>query len=478
MKHLALIARTTVAYLRRALQGLRASPEANQIVRPVFLWLSRGTACLVALFFGFLLCSVQSNGITTQSGTTLGILAVLLTVVLYAISLETRTSIQQASLVLFSIYFIGSIYASFMWGIEMPMSLLGFALVIMLSSILVSARASIVLGIIVCVTILVIGFLQVLSITPPDLSWRAYPITSNDPIQIAALFFMIVLIAWLSNKKKEELLETTLALKDDIQHERDTLEVRVHQKTKEIFLLEQDRLMSQQKFIEMGKIASSMIHDLSQPLTSLGLHLSSLEVPQADTPAQTTLARAQKLSTEINRFVCDMRSSLSGSKELKTFVLDELLQNIISHINDTYPKTKAKFIVTCDKEYACTTYPNLLRQALSNIISNALDAVSELPEEYQKIGILCSRTDTTTTITIADSGKGIPPELLETIFTPFFTSNKPSGTGLGLTIAESLIEHELGGSIRIAHRHERLSKYSGATFIITFPTQHVTDITK
>lgn len=93
---------------------------------------------------------------------------------------------------------------------------------------------------------------------------------------------------------------------------------------------------------------------------------------------------------------------------------------------------------------------NLLAQALSILITNAAEAVSEIPNGIIKIRIHSLGTDKTR-IEVEDNGVGIQQEILDEIFTPFF-STKPNGTGIGLSIARQII-HLHGGILEVDSIH-------------------------
>jgi signal transduction histidine kinase len=104
--------------------------------------------------------------------------------------------------------------------------------------------------------------------------------------------------------------------------------------------------------------------------------------------------------------------------------------------------------------------PDQLRQAFTNLLMNAIQAVKGR-------GILrlsTSLTDTTVVTTIADSGPGIPKEYLSKIFDPFFTTKgQGEGSGLGLTVARRIIR-KFGGDLRIESQEA-----SGTSCIVTLP---------
>ena len=87
---------------------------------------------------------------------------------------------------------------------------------------------------------------------------------------------------------------------------------------------------------------------------------------------------------------------------------------------------------------------NLLQQAWGNIFTNALQAIGERDGELTVTSV---REDSHMLITVEDSGPGIPAEIMPRLFEPFFTT-KEQGTGLGLTIANTLVEAN-GGGLRL-----------------------------
>jgi signal transduction histidine kinase len=100
---------------------------------------------------------------------------------------------------------------------------------------------------------------------------------------------------------------------------------------------------------------------------------------------------------------------------------------------------------------------NRLLQVFLNLISNSMDAMVEGGNIHISTGV----DDDSVLVTVSDDGPGIPEELREKIFSPFFTT-KQNGTGLGLSIVEEIIR-EHGGKIKLQDSKK------GATFIIQLP---------
>lgn len=119
-----------------------------------------------------------------------------------------------------------------------------------------------------------------------------------------------------------------------------------------------------------------------------------------------------------------------------------------------YSQSVDPFDLSCDAD------PELLEQAIINLLRNASDAVTEVANP--QIAILCRVQDERLHITISDNGRGLPANHSEQIFVPFFTT-KPGGSGIGLSLARHIaLAH--GGQLQVAANHP-----AGAVFTLLLP---------
>jgi len=104
----------------------------------------------------------------------------------------------------------------------------------------------------------------------------------------------------------------------------------------------------------------------------------------------------------------------------------------------------------------------LLKQVLVNLVRNAMDAVAETPPAKRNITIRSAVRPADVEISVHDTGTGLPAEITDTVFTPFVTT-KSQGLGIGLTIAQRIVEAH-AGTIAGQGNHN-----GGATFTVTLP---------
>jgi signal transduction histidine kinase len=108
--------------------------------------------------------------------------------------------------------------------------------------------------------------------------------------------------------------------------------------------------------------------------------------------------------------------------------------------------------------------PIQLEQVFINLLTNARDALDEVPEERKKIRIASSLDGERIRIVFADAGPGIQADIAKRVFDPFFTTKEVgAGTGLGLSITYSIVK-EHGGEIALSP-----TPGGGATFTLELP---------
>jgi len=174
---------------------------------------------------------------------------------------------------------------------------------------------------------------------------------------------------------------------------------------------------------------------------------------------------AQIVPAEINRINALMQELLTFAKpsepKFESINPDTLIQNVINLLSPQLAKSNIKTSTELtNKPINIQADPSLLKQALLNIIMNAIDAMPDggtLSVITNSSNVILAKAGIFT-IEISDTGCGISPEDLKHIFEPFYTK-KEKGTGLGLAITQGIIEKH-GGTITVK---SELGKGTGFT---------------
>ncbi|HYV93763.1 MAG TPA: ATP-binding protein [Chitinophagales bacterium] len=216
---------------------------------------------------------------------------------------------------------------------------------------------------------------------------------------------------------------------------------------------------SADKFIASGRIARTLAHEVRNPLTNINLAVEQLEQDNSTLEdRQMLLDLISRNSDRINNLVTQMLQSTKFEElGLRDHNLNELIEEALDEAKD---RIQLKGI-RVKKEFSpdiCSVRidPEKMKIAILNIIINAIEAMENSAGTLE---ITTRKEEDKCIITIHDNGPGIKPEDLDQLFVPFFT-NKPHGTGLGLTTAQNIILNHKG-TLRVNSERGK-----GATFTI------------
>jgi signal transduction histidine kinase len=214
----------------------------------------------------------------------------------------------------------------------------------------------------------------------------------------------------------------------------------------------------------VGRFASSIVHDLKNPLTIIGIAADMACDPGTTADArQLAQTRIRKQIERINNMVSDiLEFTRGGSVQPALGVMEyaEFARPVIDEIaREIAPKGVTVEVATPVPLARVSLNPRRLSRVFYNLMFNAVD---EMPEGG-KIRIHFQATPTELVTEIEDTGDGIAPQILDRLFEAFETFGKPRGTGLGLSIAKKIVEEHHG---RI---YARNVPQGGALFGFTLP---------
>lgn len=225
-----------------------------------------------------------------------------------------------------------------------------------------------------------------------------------------------------------------------------------------------DEIIQAERLAVVGRFAGTIVHDFKNPLQVIGL---AAELACSEHTAPPMRAKAQnRIALQIERMTNMLHELIeftkpSGQRTSHSPVnfaryMNPLAEEIRAEIADRGVRLE---VINPPPSVEVRIQPQRLTRLFYNLLNNAVDEMSGGGTVFMRFAM----DDTTLTVEIEDTGRGIAPEIAQTLFQPFATHGKVHGTGLGLTICKRIVEDH-GGKISA-----RSAVGKGATFAFMLP---------
>ncbi|NWO08412.1 MAG: PAS domain S-box protein [Alteromonadaceae bacterium] len=252
-----------------------------------------------------------------------------------------------------------------------------------------------------------------------------------------------------------------------------------------------DELAHTTRLATLGELASSVAHEMNQPLASIvnfasasqrflqGAQHQPARLAKVEDGLEKIVHHANRASEVIKRLRAFLRK---GQKRTAPIAVNEVAANVARLVQWEAEKKRVRIVESLtDSQPIITADPVLLEQVLINLIRNAIDASVEARQNGSKIQAELANVVIETRVNdkgevlleVTDEGEGLSEEAIRQIFQPFYTS-KPQGLGLGLSMSRSIIE-DFGGFLDATP-----ASTGGLTLTCRFPAtaQRNTPVTK
>lgn len=216
------------------------------------------------------------------------------------------------------------------------------------------------------------------------------------------------------------------------------------------YVAEQEELFNTSKSVSVGEIATTLAHELNQPLGTLLNIVNGIKVRVDDTHQHAdeiykALELAEKQAQFASEILLRIRSfSQARQPVIGRFNAKQLIDETLGLLDWKFQRqgVNTSFSIS-DENMAVRCDNTLLQQVLVNLLRNAVESMANVPQEKRIISIAVKRKNSAVSIDISDAGHGIDVTKMDELFT-LFRSSKPNGMGVGLNICLSFIELHQG----------------------------------
>jgi len=213
----------------------------------------------------------------------------------------------------------------------------------------------------------------------------------------------------------------------------------------------QSKIQQQSRLAQMGEMLSMIAHQWRQPLSAISasaaaIYLKATRKKLDDENAIKLANKIKELSQHLSSTIDDFRGFAKDDKTKTKTDFETILQSILNIVSNSLEQNDIKLNLDIKSNDKFITYENEVKQVLLNIIKNAEDILIDNNIADPKIDIVIEDNK----ITIEDNAGGVPPEIIDKIFDPYFsTKTQKDGTGLGLYMSKTIIEDHCQGSLNV-----------------------------
>ena len=205
------------------------------------------------------------------------------------------------------------------------------------------------------------------------------------------------------------------------------------------------RMLEIEKFAATGRLAATIAHEVNNPMEAIknAIYLLAGAVPENATPVYNIL----KSETErVARIVRQMLGLYRNTEQVKPVSVNTIIEDTLLLLNRQLQRANVEVLSNLETLPDAVIAADQIRQVLSNLVINARDAMPNGGRLRIRTRHIPGHDDLHgwIRILIADTGTGIPREMLRSIFEPFVTTKGEKGTGLGLWIVKGIIQNHAG----------------------------------
>jgi len=241
-------------------------------------------------------------------------------------------------------------------------------------------------------------------------------------------------------------------------------------KQKKLLKQKDYELIQKSRLAQMGETISMIAHQWRQPLSAISASSSTLQtkIHLGKYDKEALLDNLNKIDSFVlylSQTIDDFRNYFKPNKAKTLFNLKQTVENTVRLAKGMLSNSQVQIETSYTIQSNIYNHENQIIQVLLNLIKNAVDALDENKIEEPKIIISINQKKESVILTIEDNAGGIPEEIQDKIFEPYFSTKSKNGTGLGLYMSKQIIEEYCNGSLNVHNTS------IGTCFTISLPLQ-------
>ena len=464
------VSRAEAAYSRgvhfayRAIIAPHAEDEDSRRKEFILNAILAGSIVLLLALDAVIVFSSSTEG-SAYRGVSIETFSGIVAVFGFFLVLSRRGFVSLASRLLIAFYFLVTTYNMYRWGFLLTGVVLGYIITILVTSILINTKWSFAVMGLAAITAHFTNDLQIRGIIPVELFWKDNLLQPENPIVYSFVLLLITTLSWLSNREIERSLERARKSEHELIKERDLLELKVEERTKELKRAQTEKIFHLHRFAEFGKLSSGIFHDLMNSLNAVMAHVDQL-TPSSDIfEAKEHLLKSAAASKRMGALLVATRKQLQQADGEETFSLNKELRDAVNILRYRIERAGLTIRTKHDAELSTHGNPIKFHQVALNLIINAIDASEGRHGDRAIIHVDLAVKNNSVIFEVRDHGCGIVPDVIPKIFDPFFTTKSPAkGIGLGLSATKEIIENDFHGTIAVSSEEG-----AGSVFTVTLP---------
>ncbi|MBS1816094.1 MAG: PAS domain-containing protein [Acidobacteria bacterium] len=236
----------------------------------------------------------------------------------------------------------------------------------------------------------------------------------------------------------------------------------------------EEAMRRSEKLAAAGRLAASIAHEINNPLESVTNLLYLIRHhPSLDEEAQEFASLAQRELLRVSEITQQTLRFYRSSTRPEMVRLADIVNSVLTLHAARIQSANIRVQTVMDTSAELFGFAGELRQVLANLVGNAADAMPHGGTLHVRVARRCAARGESISVLIADTGTGIPAEILRRIFEPFYTTKETTGTGLGLWVSEEIVTKH-GGRMKVRSRQAGPKNGpSGTVFRIVIPVEGI-----